>query len=205
MWELDIPEITDEFESLGMPIEESTFYAVETSPSTNGISDNTGMYSPRKKTGYVEFLDDLDSTYHNFAHEAGHASFFENTPIGLKITELEKEVHQIERRLFGNPRDQKFEARPSKEVDSSLLIGENPKTYLVNKSNLKKYRKKRTQLNQFVEDNIGIIEGYAVLMEEEIIGDIERELPPIYKQGYNQLTKARNKTDLDSVINFLKQ
>lgn len=205
MWALDIPEITEEFESIGMPIEESTFYAVETAPSTNQLADNSGMYSPRRQKGYVELLHELDSTHHNFAHEAGHASFFENTSLGLRVRYLEEEVHRIERGLFGNKRDQKFQAKPSDNVESSILVDSETNTYLVPEGDLREYRRKRHQLNHIVEDNLAIIEGYAILMEEEIVGEIERELPPIYEQGYTELAEARDKTDLDSVIDFLKE
>lgn len=205
MWKLEVPEITGQFKELGVPISQSTFYAVDDAPSTNQIADNAGMYSPRRQKGYVEILDDTDSTYHNFAHEAGHASFFENMSLGLKIRDLEKEVHQIERRLFGNQRDQKFQAKPSENVNDSMLVDSEKNTYLVPEDDLMEYRQKRNQLNYIVEDNLAIIEGYAVLMEEEIVGGIERELPPIYEQGYHEIAEARDETDLDSVITFLKE
>jgi len=195
------PELEEYFQKLGLPVDDVEIYLVEDAPANTASIDPRGSYSPRRGKGFIELQDNFDETYRIYVHELSHGAFFENTDLGQAISDLESRTHKLERNLFGKVTSEEFHAVPSEEVEASIKIKDNPVTYKAPYEPLQRYNSHRDKLEQVFDENKTIIEGFPVFIEKEVLGSVEKALPPHYEEGYEFFSELKQNKGMEGIQN----
>jgi hypothetical protein len=218
--EIRSKEIVKWFEDNKIPIYKTKIY-VSRPFKTKGIEEPEGVFLPRFYEGYVFTIDNLDQVIKAYVHESSHGSFIENFPVGMRISELDRKVYKKERELFGEkniediyvvttsrPRikSRKIDLRRAKVLTKNKVqfkIGED--IFEVDRHEFQKYIKLSEQLNILYSKFLTYIEGFALIIVEEVANYNFSHLPlsEPYRSGYEMLKPISEKDGMNGLIKKL--
>ncbi|MBU5687819.1 MAG: hypothetical protein QXJ06_04200 [Candidatus Aenigmatarchaeota archaeon] len=210
--------VTKWYHDIGMPLDKTRIYSSEPFKTRSILFSPGGVFFPRDFTGYV-FIDGIDFTefIRRYVHESSHGSFFENTDIGRRISDIDRQIYDKEIEMFSGPiSDRKIVVltqegvkRPiqlsfseAKRINDTLDCREY-EYYLVGNNDFNEYKTLIYELNNLFDSFGDVIEGFALLVEYILLG-----IPPLEPlkglQSYYKLYEIR-RNGIGYVVDFLKR
>ncbi|MFH1622989.1 MAG: hypothetical protein ABIA12_00500 [Candidatus Aenigmatarchaeota archaeon] len=214
---IEVEEVLEWYKKNGIPLERTKIYLCD---KLENVTDGEGgMFLPRSYEGYVLLVQDENEVLARYVHESAHGSFFENFPIGQTLATLDREVYDLEKSLFGDEKieniiviekeltNSQSKKLSKKEIEASGIesLFKNRPVYEIDKKHFGSYREKASRLKNLQSALIPHIEGFSLLVEEEILGRITRTVSKdYYIEGYN-LLKPLKENGFSSVVDYLKR
>lgn len=216
--EIRSEEVINWFNDRDIPLSKTKLYLSEPFKS-RGLEEYGGIFIPRFYEGHVFFTNDIAEIIRRYIHEASHGSFFENFPVGKQIAELDKRVYEKEKELFGEKNIERCYVitTPDLRIKSKIINLEEAvklskvqfeagkDIFEVDKFEFDEYLKLSKQLNQLCSQSIAYLEGFALIVTEEITRCkfSVSQLSGPYKNGYNLLKQIKEKNGLNYLIRKL--
>lgn len=206
-------EILEHLEQIGVPVEESQFFVAD-EVETHIISDPGAVFIPRDLEGFIQNVESDRKIRNNYIHEAGHGAYFENTENGKRIRQLDSALHKLESDLFNGKFTGQIFTLPS-DVDRSVEVNyedisflgiedDYKKYYLVDNDLLDRYRSLRNSIISEYRNNLPRIEGFSLLLEEELGEEPEiSKYPEPYIEGYRFLKPKKEELGWEAVVQTL--
>lgn len=172
--------IIEWFEKLGLIAEKTKIYGVT---ENSELGELFGTFLPRNYEGYVklqENKEDIQNKTHLYLHELSHGACCETFPFGKKIARLDKIIHEQEKELFGDL-EPPFYVQTS--IEDEIADMERP-VIKVNKSSFEKYMKNKEELTDIYLASWKLVEGFALVLHEELFQEKNIELSPNYQVAY---------------------
>jgi len=218
--EIRIEEVINWFRDNDIPICKSRIY-LSRPFKVKGMENSAGVFLPRFYEGYIFVVDSLDEVIRRYVHESSHGSFFENFPVGKQIHKLDKRVYEKERELFGEKsiediyiittsnsrvKSRKIGLEEARKLTRRKVQFEtNKDIFEINRSEFKEYSKLSEQLSLLYSEFVTYLEGFALIVTEEITRDNLGSSPLFgsYKSGYELLKAIKEKNGLKGLIQEL--
>lgn len=213
---IEVEEVLDWYKQNEIPLNKTKIYLCNQFETI--VNDEGGVFFPRFLEGYVFLVPDEKEVLARYVHESAHGSFFENFRIGQTVASLDKEVYELEKTLFEGTKIENMvvvEKEDAPIVSRKLLKSEiensdmgarfkNRTVYEVDKTSFEIYREKASRLKSLQSALLPHIEGFSLLVEEEILGRIARTFSEdYYMKGYN-LLKPLKENGFSSIVDYLK-
>lgn len=211
---IEVEEVLDWYRENGIPLNKTKIYLSDR--FENVRNDEGGVFFPRNFEGYVFLSTDEKEILARYVHESAHGSFFENFQIGQTVASLDKEVYDLEKTLFDDEKIDNVIAIEKEQSDyvsrklSELEIESldqrlrNHAVYEVDKNCFEGYREKSSRLKHMQAKLLPYMEGFSLLVEEKIIGQINRTFSEnYYLEGYDML-KPLEEGGFQNVIEYLR-
>jgi len=211
---IEVKEVLDWYRENGIPLNRTKIYLSDR--FENVRIEEGGVFFPRNLEGYVFPALDEKEILVRYVHESAHGSFFENFQIGQTVVNLDKEVDDLEKTLFDNVKidnviaieKEQLECVSRKlselEIESLDTRLRNHTVYEVDKNCFEEYREKSSRLKSIQTKLLPYMEGFSLLVEEKIIGQIKRAFPEnYYLEGYDML-KPLDEGGFQNVIGYLR-
>lgn len=199
--EIIYQDVLSTVEEKGLSVEQTQLYLIENIERESIFAEVEGLYLPRELTGLVRETEDDREEKRRYTHELGHGVFCENLVPGQKLVELDSKVADLEKKLYGKYPKEKFVSLPT-NTDQTLRVDREEAEeiagkeledaenyYLVDKELFDEYVESRSHLNSFFKQNTDIFEGFTLLLEEEIFGEIPNmeERPEFHRKAYSRV------------------
>ncbi len=192
-------EMIDWFQANSIPVKKSIIYISDKLETKSKIIDPYGVFFPRNLDGYV-WPDNISKMLLGYAHELSHGSFFENFKVGKKISREDKKLYDMETELFGN-------VKPPFMIitdDSEFENKENLPVLRVDDREFKKYNRQRRKVESLFTKNWNLIEGWAVLVSEKVVGKY-KDIAPSYAKACSDVRKIEDEMGFDDMVRYLKR
>lgn len=208
------------FKSNNIPIFKTRIY-LSRPFKAKGIEEPEGIFLPRFYEGYIFAIDNFSEIIKRYVHESSHGSFFENFSVGRQISGLDRRVYEMERKLFGErsiedvyvvtTSDLKTNSRKicleeaKKLTRNKVRFEKNKDIFEVDKFEFDKYFKLSRQLSLIYSKLVPYLEGFALIITEELVGCDYSCLPLAepYKSGYELLKPIKKRSGLNELIKGL--
>ncbi|MCX6820534.1 MAG: hypothetical protein NT016_01110 [Candidatus Aenigmarchaeota archaeon] len=212
--EIEVKEVLDWYMENGIPLNKTKIYLSDR--FENVRKEEGGVFFPRNLEGYVFPAPDEKEILARYVHESAHGSFLENFQIGQAVVNLDKEVYDLEKTLFDNEKIDNLIAiekeqsdcvsRKLSELDIESLDSRfrNHAVYEVDKNCFEEYREKSSRLENIQTKLLPYMEGFSLLVEEKIIGQIKRTFSENYYLEDYDMLKTLEKEGFQNVIDYLR-